>query len=277
MGVGFAYILTSDMILYALVEDPWLMSQIQSYKGIAYVILTGFMLYALSAYYFKQQKRFHETIIQREKERQKEIIHILELERNRFAVELHDNIQQQLAGIHIFLKHYRENPEEHAEVLEDIDRMLGESIRDVRNLSHDLSSLADGKIDLIQKVDDLLLKTERFSGIDFDFSHGIQREIPKFYAVNLYRIIQELVLNTVKHSDAKSSKVSLTESGNQLILIYADDGKGASSGDTDGIGMLNIRYRISSLNGSMTLGIFPNGFSMQVNLPFQSLGFSSIQ
>jgi signal transduction histidine kinase len=102
--VGFAYILTSDMILYALVEDPWLMSQIQSYKGIAYVIFTGFMLYALSSYYFKQQKTFHETIIQREKDRQKEIIHILELERNRFAVELHDNIQQQLAGIHIFFE-----------------------------------------------------------------------------------------------------------------------------------------------------------------------------
>jgi signal transduction histidine kinase len=190
---------------------------------------------------------------------------------------LHDNIQQQLAGIHIFLKHYKENPGNNAEVLDDIDRMLGDSISDVRNLSHDLSSLADGKIDLIQKVDDLLLKTERFSGIDFDFSHGLQREIPKFYAVNLYRIIQELVLNTVKHSGAKSSKVSLTESGEQLILIYADDGKGASGADNDGIGMLNIRYRISSLSGIMTLGIFPNGFSMQVNLPLQSLSNSSIE
>lgn len=199
------------------------------------------------------------------------------MERNRFAVELHDNIQQQLAGIHIFLKHYKEDPENNAEVLDDIDRMLGDSISDVRNLSHDLSSLADGKIDLIQKVDDLLLKTERFSGIDFDFSHGLQREIPKFYAVNLYRIIQELVLNTVKHSGAKSSKVSLTESGEQLILIYADDGKGASGADNDGIGMLNIRYRISSLSGIMTLGIFPNGFSMQVNLPLQSLSNSSIE
>ena len=176
-----------------------------------------------------------------------------------------------------FLKHYKEDPESNAEVLDDIDRMLGDSISDVRNLSHDLSSLADGKIDLIQKVDDLLLKTERFSGIDFDFSHGLQREIPKFYAVNLYRIIQELVLNTVKHSGAKSSKVSLTESGEQLILIYADDGKGASGADNDGIGMLNIRYRISSLSGIMTLGIFPNGFSMQVNLPLQSLSNSSIE
>jgi signal transduction histidine kinase len=81
----------------------------------------------------------------------------------------------------------------------------------------------------------------------------------------------------VKHSGAKSSKVSLTESGEQLILIYADDGKGASGADNDGIGMLNIRYRISSLSGIMTLGIFPNGFSMQVNLPLQSLSNSSIE
>jgi signal transduction histidine kinase len=97
-----------------------------------------------------------------------------------------------------------------------------------------------------------------------------QGEISQTTAITIYRIVQELINNTMKHAVAKTAVVQLAKSGNQLSLTVEDDGKGfdtATIQQSKGIGWSNIQSRVDFLKGKLDVQSAPgNGTSVFIEL-----------
>ena len=96
------------------------------------------------------------------------------------------------------------------------------------------------------------------SSSEIECSFDIVEEIETFpisQRTHLYRIIQECVNNTLKHSGATALKVTIENKNDNFVLTYMDNGKGISSTtDTKGIGFMSMKERARMLKGEMTLG-----------------------
>jgi two-component system, NarL family, sensor kinase len=89
-------------------------------------------------------------------------------------------------------------------------------------------------------------------------------------AITIYRIVQELVTNTMKHAAAKTAIVQLTKSNGQLSITIEDDGKGFDASilkQSKGIGWTNIQHRIEFLKGKLDVNSEPGkGTSVHIEL-----------
>ena len=90
------------------------------------------------------------------------------------------------------------------------------------------------------------------------------------YELNIYRIIQELVNNAIKHSNCKEVRIRLHQVEENIILIVSDDGIGSTPKQKrNGIGLYNIKNRLASLNGKLKIETSKNkGFKVVISIPF---------
>jgi len=108
--------------------------------------------------------------------------------------------------------------------------------------------------------------------INFE-SWGPARKMPPDFELSIYRIVQELVQNVIKHARAPEAKVQLVFHETQLCVTVEDNGKGMDTrlaGKRDGMGLTTVRERVHSLNGQMDVDSTPgNGTSVYIefNLP----------
>ena len=132
--------------------------------------------------------------------------------------------------------------------------MLDKSCDQVRAISHNLVPPASEKFDLRTATSDYCLEMNAIHQPKIAFQYvGKEVDLPKNVEVNLFRITQELVTNSVKHAEAKEINVQLSMLDNMLQLTVEDDGKGYDLDNitSEGIGIGNIRYRVDYLNGEL--------------------------
>jgi len=91
--------------------------------------------------------------------------------------------------------------------------------------------------------------------------------------LSLYRVCQELINNVIKHSQVDFVSVQLFKTGNNLILMLEDNGKGMKSGkEKQGIGLLNIASRIDTVNGEINYKPGPDaGTVATIRIPLENL------
>jgi signal transduction histidine kinase len=111
-------------------------------------------------------------------------------------------------------------------------------------------------------------------GLEIDFTTDVRSPLQHEIGVGLFRILQEAMQNTVKHSGAKRVAVELREDKNALRLVVKDSGKGfdtQATPDGKGLGLISMHERVQLMNGAMTIHSKPNsGTAIQVIVP---LGF----
>ncbi len=180
-----------------------------------------------------------------------------ETERNRLARELHDglggllstaNLQLgQLARTHGFLK-------------DDIDYdrtsyLIKKASTELRHVAHNLMPGALLKMGLIPAVQDLCSDISFAQSLEVDFQHyGIDDRLPKKYETGIYRIIQELLTNIIKHARAKQAWIQIMRRENQISVTIEDDGVGFEPDPLDtqkGMGLKTIRTRVNYLKGTI--------------------------
>ena len=188
---------------------------------------------------------------------------LLEEERNRIARELHDGIQQKLAGI-TMLAHAKKTSEEDKS-MDRIIELLKDSIQDIRNISHGMnyenfknSSLCE----LIQNATSIL---SDHTSVKINAGCDMNRHWPAWYKINLFRITQELLTNTIKHAKANAITIHVLNKENEIVLVYQDNGTGIKN-MREGMGLKNIRKRVEALNGRIKLSSSP-GFTAEISIP----------
>lgn len=180
-----------------------------------------------------------------------------EEERNRVARDLHDGLGSMLAGVKISLSGIASGREkDHDQQLRDTIHQLDNSVSELRRIAHNImppTLLRYGLEASLRELCESLVSGQL--AIDLQCL-GIQQNLPVKEQLFIYRIVQELLSNAVKHADASNIMLQCSQDKNIFLITIEDDGKGfdaAQTGSNTGIGIVNIRNRVAYLNGTIEL------------------------
>lgn len=195
-----------------------------------------------------------------------------EKERKRMAEELHDGIAGDLSAIKYnlaYLKLNNHNPDNEG-VLQEVTQIIDKSCVQIREISHNLSPSSITNFGLITALQNFCMKIQGVYGIPVDFRFSGERiELSKVIEIHIFRIVQELVNNIIKHSEAKTARVEIIHHHPYITLMVEDDGKGFVMSDNDkGIGLSNIESRIRFMNAKFGKLSSETGssFKIEINL-----------
>jgi signal transduction histidine kinase len=181
----------------------------------------------------------------------------MEQEKNRLAAELHDDIASRLAVLRLSMANGKES-----DAVEDIAKR-------VRRLSHRLSPAIRDDEAFTEQVEQLVQEC-RQAGADIRYrAFDLPRSIPQETGMQLLRILQEAVQNTLKHAKASRVDIQLFHHDDELVMTIEDDGLGFDPQTTErGAGLRNMRLRAEKAGGELEVSSAPGrGTSVMVSVP----------
>ncbi len=194
-----------------------------------------------------------------------------EMERQRIAEELHDNLGSILVTLSLYVHSLkRSTPDERPALENKIIEMADQATSETRKISHKLDSRELRHFGFEASVRDLIQAVNASNAIAIESHIDIQDEISHETSFNLYRIIQELINNTLKHARASKITIDLTQLNKECIsFIYEDNGVGFSVADDHrGMGLRNIYARAEKIRAHYTFGEkSKSGFSAAFEIP----------
>lgn len=206
-----------------------------------------------------QQELVSEKLLHKN-EMAKGILQAAEAERKKLGEELHDNINQLLGVVRLYIDHAITNKSEQETLLKKSSTHLKTVIEEIRTLSRSLIPPTLSDIGLVESVRELAESITVAKNIEFSIEHDSfdQSAIAASKQLVLYRILQEQLNNIIKHSGANQVKIELLQLPHAVQLIITDNGQGfdASNGKV-GMGLTNIRNRLEIFNGKMKLSSAP--------------------
>lgn len=243
------------------------------------VLLTVFVVLFFVIYQRRLHKQQMETQLM-EAAYQKELLNagILaqEAERKRMAIELHDSIGGLLSATKIYVSNVNQGLaiEQFQLFKEKALETLNENIREVRTITNDLLPQSLERLGIVAATRDLTQKLIDLKGMEVDLNANSDQRLEPDREKALFRILQELISNTLKYSDAKLVKIDFHFSTDQLLLHYKDDGQGfdrtayMARKDRKSFGLLNLESRASFLEGKLTYKTAPGeGVEVDVQVP----------
>ncbi len=248
-----------------------------------YVIITILILFSLLtllAYsYFKrhqlkQKAQLQTAIFNQQTLATQAVLDGEERERKRIAADLHDGVGQtimalkmNLLGINDHIKF--ENPKA-KEIYEKAVDLATESAKEVRSISHQMMPNALIKSGLASAIREFLQNIELQNlKINLEVNNLNEPLEPTTEKV-LYRVIQELVNNVIKHAQANTLNISIDKTDKEIVAKIEDNGKGFDTErpDYEGIGLKNIQDRIAYLKGKIIIESSKNsGTNVQITIP----------
>lgn len=184
-----------------------------------------------------------------------------EKERLNFSKELHDGLGPLLSSAKMSLSELAKtvHGEEDAELIKNTSYVIDEAIRSIREISNKLSPHTLNTFGLARAVSNFINKSVAINegaNIDVHFDTNLKTErFDTNIEVILYRVIGELLNNSLKHAGATTITLSLTYADDILTIAYSDNGKGFDTAavlDT-GMGLSNITSRVQSLKGTVEI------------------------
>ena len=196
-----------------------------------------------------------------------------EAERVRVAKDLHDDLGALLSTIKLYMSQYaRKNQQDDAlqKHTEAVNELLTEGIGDVRRISNDLLSPTLRDLGLTAALNELKDRINSADGLRVKVNYD--PALPRLDAqveLSLYRIIQELLNNTMKHAKAKHAHLSFHWQDQDLVLDYRDDGQGVNLKTVKShVGLRNLQSRATMHQGNMEFSSSPGkGFSARLQIP----------
>ena len=216
-------------------------------------LLIGSML--LWFLFQQRQKRIQQQLVAVQREQEVRTLESLmegeEKERFRIAKELHDGVNGDLSAIKFKLSSLLEM---NNTVIKEAVSMIDNSCEQVRAISHNLVPPSLKNFNLVEAVEEYCQSMNSIHEPEVHFQEvGNPIVLDKKQEANLFRIVQELVTNSIKHAQAKEINVQLSHQENILQLTVEDNGKGfdpkAEKGK--GIGMQNVQSRVDYLNATI--------------------------
>jgi signal transduction histidine kinase len=195
-----------------------------------------------------------------------------EEERRRLAKDLHDGLGGMLSGVKISFSNMKDHIDlspANALLFEKSLGQLDNTISEMRKVAHNLMPGALIRFGLKSAVRDFCESMQLSAKANVICEQfGTDRELGSIADVNIYRIIQELVTNSVKHGHAGQVLVQLTIAAENVLISVEDDGRGfdlAAVQARPGIGLSNIRHRVNYFSGKMDIESKP-GEGTTVNI-----------
>ncbi len=200
-----------------------------------------------------------------------------EKERQRLANDLHDNLGSTLATVKLHFQHLQKNQNNpKAENLEEIyhktNTLLDEAYQKVRTIAHEKNSGVMANQGLLLAVKNLAKKVSNGNNMTVEVQdYGLNERLDNTLEISIFRVIQELITNIIKHANANEIHISLTNHDSLLNIIVEDNGKGFDAKvlpEKEGMGLKNIEKRIEHLEGTFEIdSTLEKGTNIIINIP----------
>jgi len=204
----------------------------------------------------------------------RKLIEAQEQERARIGRELHDDINQRLAMLGVELEQLQENPSEVSNRVQELRKEIGEISNDVQALSHELHSSKLEYLGVIGGIKSWCKEFAERQRTEIDFKNEVSSPLPFEVGLSLFRVIQEALHNSSKHSGVKRVELQLREDSGEIHLLISDSGRGfdveaASHGK--GLGLTSMRERVRLLNGTISIeSKLMGGTTIHIRVPLGS-------
>jgi signal transduction histidine kinase len=195
-------------------------------------------------------------------------------ERERIARELHDQLGGMLSGVRLQVENNLDSEKRLVGVaVLELKESLDNSIQVVRKLAYDMSDKALEKLGLIAQLNSLFGNLSKNTHLKFELTQfGYTGKLSNKKELAVYRVIQEGLTNIIKHAEAKTVSLSITERDEEINFILEDDGKGFDplKVNLDGLGLSSMRTRMEQIGGTLSIDTAPGrGSILDISVPFQ--------
>lgn len=215
-----------------------------------------------------------------ETQQQQEIFQVTlntqEEERRRISESLHNGVGQLLYGTRLAMNYLtinmaKELPDKFNESKAYTQGLLDDSIKEIRRISHELMPTVLAEFGLKAAINDVC---EQLQGVvRFYCAVALGNiKLDNYVELAVFRTVQELMLNVVKHAGATRADVEIKAQGREVLVLVRDNGQGmaAAAHDKPGIGLSSIRNKVDLLKGSFTIqSVLGEGTVIEVRLPQQ--------
>lgn len=244
--------------------------------------LSSFFLVMIIALLFrqisKQRKLKQQEILLLEQKKEKEILKAIlkgeETEKKRIAQDLHDGVNSDLTVIKYCLQSIKQDElsEKPQSYIHKATEQLDLTIDNIRYISHNLSASSIIDLGLVKSVAFFCESVNIKEKIDIHFQcYGDPTVLKQESETSIYRIIQELTINALKHAEGTEIVVQLNYNSNQLFITIEDDGKGMDEKELlkQGLGLKNVHSRIEMLGANIEMQSSKSGTSFEVIIPIE--------
>ena len=224
----------------------------------------------------KQREILQKEKLQQQEIRSKAVLEAEENERQRIAKDLHDGLGQTLSSVKLNLSTIQKNisnlSEQQQNMLGNAITMVDDSVKEVRTISHNMmpnmlikKGLVNAVRDFIDKLNGTNLK------IDLEIT-GMNERLETSVESIIFRVLQELVNNIIKHANANHITIQLLRFDNELTMMVEDNGNGFNVESTinseKGIGLKNIVSRVEFLKGEIHFdSTISKGTTVSIEIP----------
>lgn len=212
---------------------------------------------SLSIFFIVMVYRYQKRMLKKQSEMYLKVLQAQEDERNVIARDIHDGLGALLGTSHLLLTQILEEELDESAKNKNIitaTNMISESIKEARNASQSLMPDSIKRFGLRAAINDLAVLYA--SRIQIKLRNDCPEKLENFVEIHIYRILTELINNTLKHAKASIINLHISQEDGILTIEYADNGIGydfvSKLASGSGNGLINIKNRVKLLNGNIT-------------------------
>jgi len=240
--------------------------------GTLFMVASFIVLYIRNqAKIFRQRQQLQQAQIEHQKELLQVVIESQEKERTRVGRDLHDDVGAAISGLRLMIEMYNptQKDDSYKKFITSSKTIIDKMLTDVRQISHNLSPATLSYYGLGVAIEEQVNLINQTGKLDIDFINDIDeqlKQLPSPAATALYRVLEELMNNTMKHARATKGAISFVIEDNALIITYSDNGIGMDTGLlSKGMGMQNIESRLTVINAIYAIETAPGqGFNIKI-------------
>jgi two-component system, NarL family, sensor kinase len=223
------------------------------------VLVIGIIIIYFVVSLIKQQKR----MLTLEKLNIQAEITALEKDRARIASDLHDELGPMLSAVKMKMNTFELSEQEDKENMEKTNEHIDSILKRMREITFDLMPNILFRKGVVLAIHEFINYISKKNSLQINFTSSVEAlDLPEQQTLNLYRIVQEIIHNTIKHAEASVLNIQLAFVDNKLQLSTSDNGKGfdyeKKSKSAMGIGLKNLSNRTEMMKGKMFIDTAKN-------------------
>lgn len=218
-------------------------------------LLFSVLIGVVIVFFFVSIVRYHRRYIKLQRERTNAEIKIQEAERKRIANDLHDSFGSILSAVKMNISNIETHSAADAELVAKSGRHIDDVIANLRRISYNLLPSTLERKGVVQALEDFVRNVQTPGSLRIELEAPPALAVPPEKGVHVFRVLQEIIQNTVKHAGARSLHIRLAAAGGFLVVTTRDDGRGfdadRAKGESTGLGLKSIESRVELLGGKL--------------------------
>jgi signal transduction histidine kinase len=225
------------------------------------VLIIAILIGIILVYFIITIIRYHRRYINLQKDRIFAEITMQEKERKRIAGDLHDSLGPLLSSVKLNMNSIDVNNQQDQDIIDKAGRHIDEIISSLRQISYNLLPNTLQRNGLTEALKEFINHIQHKNSVHVHLYLLKEIHIAKEKEIHVFRMLQEIIHNTIKHANAKNLYIGISEENSNLQVWVKDDGSGFDMEKTKavsgGLGLKSLESRIEILNGQLSVESLP--------------------